>query len=248
MSRKRVGMLDLTRGLAMVLVVMYHLLFDLQSVAGVDLPYWLTPDKQPVETVHLVMLWMLFAVSGACSGYSRNLLKRGVLLYLAGFAITVVTTLFIPSFRIVFGVLSCFGACMVFTALAAPVLDRIPWWLLTALGILLWCVFRTFYLDHTIRLWFASYTVTLPDVQYLYPLGLIGSGFSSADYFPVIPYLFMFWAGRGLYRPITNGKMPVWFYRSNAPVLEWIGRHSLLIYAVHQPIILGVVLLMQKWI
>ena len=98
MSQKRVAMLDLLRGGAMILVVTYHLLYDLVYIVGVNLPHWLTPGDAIVEGVHTGFLWVLFAVSGVCSGYSRNLLRRGVLLYLAGFAVTVVTTLWIPDF------------------------------------------------------------------------------------------------------------------------------------------------------
>ena len=63
MSRKRVMMLDLLRGGAMILVVLYHLLFDLVNIAQVNLPHWLTPNTPLVEGVHTGFLWVLFAVS-----------------------------------------------------------------------------------------------------------------------------------------------------------------------------------------
>lgn len=240
MSRKRVMMLDLLRGGAMILVVAYHLLYDLVYIAQVNLPQWLTPGNAIVEGVHTGFLWVLFAVSGVCSGYSRNLLRRGVWLYLAGFAVTLVTTLWIPDFTIVFGVLSCFGACMVITALCDKVLDRIPWPVLTALGVILWMVFADFS-DGMLHFGIKDVALSLPNVGYLYPLGIKHSSFSSADYFPVIPFFFMFLAGRGLYRPIAKGSFPRWFYASHSRPLEWIGRHSLIIYAVHQPILIGIV-------
>ena len=240
MSRKRVMMLDLLRGGAMILVVIYHLLYDLVYIAQVNLPQWLTPGGKVVEGVHTGFLWVLFAVSGVCSGYSRNLLRRGVWLYLAGFAVTFVTVLWIPEFTIVFGVLSCFGACMVLTALMDKVLDRIPWPLLAALGVVLWLMFANFK-DGVVHLGFKDVTFALPDVGYLYPLGIKHSTFYSSDYFPLIPFFFMFLAGRGLYRPIAKGSFPKWFYSSHSRPVEWIGRHSLIIYAVHQPILIGIV-------
>ena len=240
MSRKRVMMLDLLRGGAMILVVIYHLLYDLVYIAQVNLPQWLTPGQSVVEGVHTGFLWVLFAVSGICSGYSHNLLRRGVWLYLAGFAVTVVTSLWIPDFTIVFGVLSCFGACMVITALCDRVLDRVPWPALTALGFVLWLVFADFS-DGVLHLGFKDVWLSLPNVEHLHPLGIQSYAFSSADYFPVIPYIFMFWAGRGLHRPISKGSFPKWFYASHCRWLEWIGRHSLIIYAVHQPILIAVV-------
>lgn len=240
MSQKRVEMLDLLRGGAMILVVAYHLLYDLVYIVGLQLPPWLTPNTPIVEGVHTGFLWVLFAVSGVCSGYSRNLLRRGVWLYLAGFAVTLVTVLWIPDFAIIFGVLSCFGACMVITALCGKVLDRIPWPVLTALGVILWMVFADFS-DGVLHVGIKDVALSLPDVEYLYPLGIKSNSFSSADYFPIIPFIFMFWAGRGLHRPIAKGSFPRWFYSSHSRPLEWIGRHSLLIYAVHQPILIAIV-------
>lgn len=240
MSQKRVAMLDLLRGCAMILVVAYHLFYDLAFIAERQLPHWLTPGDPIVETIHTGFLWVLFAVSGICSGYSRNVLRRGAALYVIGFAITIVTSLWLADFVIVFGVLSCFGACMVLTALCEKVLDRIPWIVLTAVAIMLWWVCKDFS-DGILHLGIKDLNMALPDVEYLHPIGIKSSLFSSLDYFPIIPFIFMFWAGRGLYRPIARGNFPKWFYASHCRPIEWIGSHSLLIYAIHQPILLAVV-------
>lgn len=242
MERQRVKILDILRGGAMILVIAYHVLYDLVFIKGIVLPVWLTPYGPIVEAVHTGFLWVLFAVSGICSGYSRNLLRRGVGLSFVGFAITVVTVLWLPDYAIVFGVLSCFGGCMILTALCSKVLDAIPWPILTALGILLWIVFMDFS-KGVLHLLFTDATFALPNVEYLYPIGIVEKNFYSIDYFPLIPYLFMFWAGRGLYRPISKQQFPKWFYNANCPVLEWMGRHSLLIYVVHQPILLALFML-----
>ena len=129
---------------------------------------------------------------------------------------------------------------MVLTALMDKVLDRIPWPLLAALGVVLWLMFANFK-DGVVHLGFKDVTFALPDVGYLYPLGIKHSTFYSSDYFPLIPFFFMFLAGRGLYRPIAKGSFPKWFYSSHSRPVEWIGRHSLIIYAVHQPVLIGIV-------
>lgn len=237
MERQRVRMLDILRGCAMVLVIAYHVLYDLVFIEDIPLPVWLTPYEPVVETVHSGFLWVLFAVSGVCSGYSHNLLRRGVWLSVVGFVITVVSVLWLPEYAIVFGVLSCFGGCMILTALCSKVLDAIPWPILTVLGVLLWMIFMDFS-KGVLHLLFTDVTFTLPKVEYLYPLGIVGGSFYSIDYFPLIPFIFMFWTGRGLYRPISKRQFPAWFYKARCPVLEWMGRHSLLIYVVHQPILL----------
>lgn len=242
MSRERVRMLDVLRGGAMVLVVAYHLLYDLAFIKQVNLPLWLTPEEPLLEAVHTAFLWVLFAVSGVCSGYSRSLLRRGVWLSLIGFVVSAVTVLWIPEYPIVFGVLSCFGGCMLLTALCSNVLDVIPWPIMTVLGILLWIVFRDFSTG-ALHLLVTDISISMPKAEYLFPIGITSADFFSVDYFPLIPYLFMFWAGRGLYRPISKQQFPKWFYEAHCPALEWMGRHSLLIYALHQPILLAILML-----
>lgn len=239
MTQRRVKMLDVLRGGAMLLVIAYHLLYDLVFIKQIELPHWLTPGDAIVEGVHICFLWILFAVSGVCSGYSRNLLRRGVWLSVIGYGITVITVLWFPDFSIVFGVLSCFGACMILTALCDRVLNLIPWPILTMLGVVLWFIFSDFTMG-VLHLGFRDVSFVLPNVEYLYPLGIVSRSFYSVDYFPIIPYLFMFWAGRGLHRPIAGGKLPGWFYAAHCAPLEWLGRHSLLVYAGHQPLLLAI--------
>ena len=60
--------------------------------------------------------------------------------------------------------------------------------------------------------------------------------FYSADYFPLIPWLFLFWCGlflARLWRP-RAGLAP----RGLRP-LALVGRHTLLVYMLHQPVLYG---------
>lgn len=238
---KRIPAPDILRGGAMILVMLYHLLYDLRFFYGVSLPYWLTPHKPPVEFVHICFLWVLFAVSGMCSGFSRDTVRRGAFLYIVGWLITAVTSVFMPSQLIVFGVLSCFGACMVITGLLRPLIDRIPPKVLFICSVLLWAAFRDFHTDSVIHLLITDIHITPPQMSdYLYPIGIRSEGFRSMDWFPVIPFIFIFLSGYALYRPVKDGKFPRWFYEISMPPLEFIGRHSLIFYALHQPLFLAV--------
>ena len=83
------------------------------------------------------------------------------------------------------------------------------------------------------------FSAALPrDLYYydmLYPLGLPGSGFKSMDYFPLLPWLFLFLTGYFFY-DLRSGEPP----ELKLPVITAMGRHSLLIYLLHQPVIYGV--------
>lgn len=60
--------------------------------------------------------------------------------------------------------------------------------------------------------------------------------FASADYFPLIPWLFLFWAGlfaARLVRPAPAAPPAV------LRPLCFAGRHTLAVYMLHQPILYG---------
>ncbi|MDE6593229.1 MAG: DUF1624 domain-containing protein, partial [Oscillospiraceae bacterium] len=237
-ARGRVEMLDLLRGGSMILVVIYHILYDLKFIYRLDIPRVLVPGQPEIEAVHICFLWMLFGVSGICSGFSRNSLKRGAALYILGFGITMVTAFFMPEELIVFGVISCFGACMCITSLLQPFLDKLPWQGRLIGAIVLWFILRSFHRGGEIDLIFTRLYLTFPECDFLYPIGIKGANFRSSDYFPLVPYLFMFLAGNALYKPVSERRLPGWFYKVKSGFVGFIGRHTLAIYVIHQPIIL----------
>ena len=63
--------------------------------------------------------------------------------------------------------------------------------------------------------------------------------FFSTDYFPLLPWLFLFWAGYFLHHLLGRERLAP-LRRSVCPPLGWMGRHSLVLYLLHQPVILGV--------
>ena len=69
--------------------------------------------------------------------------------------------------------------------------------------------------------------------------GFFPLGFFSTDYFPLLPWLFLFWAGYFLHHLVGRGRLAP-LRRSVCPPLGWMGRHSLVLYLLHQPVILGV--------
>ena len=68
--------------------------------------------------------------------------------------------------------------------------------------------------------------------------GTIGfnTGIISADYYPLLPWIFIFLVGSFLGRPFKNGTAPKLFRANPVKDLSFVGRHTLLVYLIHQPI------------
>ena len=75
--------------------------------------------------------------------------------------------------------------------------------------------------------------------KWLYPLGLQYPGFSSADYFPLMPWLFLFLVGTVFGGWCLNHRENKVLTAPLPTPLTFLGRHSLLIYVLHQPVLFG---------
>lgn len=78
-------------------------------------------------------------------------------------------------------------------------------------------------------------------------LGFPASEFASSDYFPLLPWLFLYGAGWFLHAVWRTGEEHEVPKRKPFPVLEWMGRHSLALYLLHQPALYGALLAAENW-
>lgn len=235
----RVGILDLLRGFAIIFVMTYHLLYDLIFFGGVSIPFFFSDT---MDIIHNFFLIILFSVSGICAGFSKNVLKRGAVLFLLGEMLTLATAAFAPDNLIVFGVLSCFGSIMLIYGVISPVMEKIPRAVVFAVFLLLSVIFWKFSRTESLNLIFTSVKLDLPDdALFLYPIGITSNDFHSSDYFPLMPYGFIFLTGTALSDYFKNGKLPEFFYKAKLPVVNFLGRYSLWAYVIHQPVMLAIV-------
>ena len=238
---RRVHLMDELRGVLIIGVVLYHLLYDLAVLFPVGIP-WMFSDW--MNSVRNICAGALIVVSGISCHYTRSNWRRGLRAFGLGMLLTVVTALFIPSQLILFGILHFFGSMMMLYALLQPLLEKVPTMagLLgsTLLFFLTWPIFSGF-----IRV--LGVTVYLPEFLYnkplLFPLGFACQGIASADYYPLLPWGFLFLAGSFFGRYVRAGRLPEFCYRSHLPLLARIGNHTMLIYLVHQPVIYGLLAL-----
>ena len=145
-----------------------------------------------------------------------------------------------PEDVVLFGVLTLLGSAMGITALLEKALRKIP----PAVGaVVSVALFGLTYHAQLGYLGFGDGWVLLP--RFLYQnlftayLGFYPEGFFSTDYFPLVPWLFLFWVGFFLHHLVGRERMEP-LRRSICPALGWLGRHSLVVYLLHQPVLYGV--------
>lgn len=242
----RVCLLDELRGLAVLLMIFYHGAYDAVYIFRFTGSGWFT--SAPMDFLQRYIAVSFILIAGIMGRYSRSNFRRGVKTFLCGLLVTAVTLLVMPSERILFGILHFLGAAMMLLGLCEPLLRKIP----AAAGVLLSAVL---YLatDSIGQGWIGlgPLRLELPralyDAGFLFPLGLHPLIFASADYYPLLPWIFLFLAGYWLGEAFYQRRMPDFCYREHLPALGWIGRHALIIYLVHQPVVYGV-LWLADWL
>lgn len=215
---RRYPLFDALRGFSIVLMVFYHCAYLLVTLGHAP--------SELIENPILNVLQPLFAsvfisISGACSMFSRSNARRGMKFLLAAAVVTLVSWLFMPDLLIRFGILHFLG---VMTLAMVPLR---PWLMRRRAQPLLW-----------LALFFISYFALNRtfSIEHLWLFGVVTPEFVSGDFFPLLPWSFMYFFGTCIGRAAQENRLPAWFYTVRAPFLEACGRHTLLIYLLHLPL------------
>lgn len=230
----RYNLIDAIRGIAIINMVVFHFLYDVFVIFTPKFELFASP---------LVFAWEQFIcitfiiVSGISFNFTKHGYKNGIKLNLFGFLITAVTVIFLSEQAIWFGILNFLGCAMLIMQPLRIYTEKIPPFLGAVLSLVLFLIFYG-----VPKGYIGIYTTALyelPDFlyqcKYLAFLGFPSVEFSSTDYFAIIPWLFLFVFGYFLWRVILQNNLDKYFSK-NVPPFAFVGRHSLLIYIIHQPI------------
>ncbi len=237
MARVRYGLLDALRGITLLSMIAYHVSYDLVELYGVKLPwFWESPGYLWQQSI----CWTFILLSGFCWKLGRSPVRRGVEISACGALISLVTCMFLPSAAILFGILTFTGAAMLLTALLAPALRRIPdGWGILGSGAL-------FFLTRNINsgYWGFEGAVLGRVPEFLYQDGLLtflgfpDPGFYSGDYFSLFPWFFLYLCGYFLHGFLLSRKEVRRALGLQVPGLGLLGRYTLPVYMLHQPVAL----------
>ena len=246
-GRGRICLMDELRGFAVFCMVFYHGFYTFGYLFGSDVGIYYFRFFMPAEPF---FAGMFLFISGIASNLTRSNLARGTKLLAVALGVTLVTWIFVPEDVITFGVLHFLAVCMILFGLIKPYADRFRFsWAPVVL------CFALYFLTRGVPRGFLGYGpglgLPLPRSLYAFswlaPLGFPGVGFESSDYFPMLPWAFVFAAGTFVGKLAKAGRFPEIAYRPQVPVLSWFGRHALALYLFHQPVIYGLCLLLQ-WV
>lgn len=228
--------IDSLRGVAIILMIIYHFLFDLNFLNIINFNLHSTAMRiflYPIGTIFLGLVGVSLSLSHS-KAQQRQLsqhqiiskyIKRGLTIFTLGLLITLITWMYLPQEFVVFGVLHCIGLSIILAIplLRLRILNLILGALLIPLGVLL-----------------QTMTFKTP---WLFWLGFTSSSFYSLDYFPLLPWFGVItlgiYLGNTLY-PHHQRKIQIPDLSQNSitKILCFLGRNSLIIYFLHQPLIL----------
>jgi uncharacterized membrane protein len=218
MKNKRINEIDIFRASAIVLMIIFHTVVDLNDFFGVSIDYingW-------TAAIGKTSAFMFIFISGISAVLGKNNLKNAAVTFSAGLIISASTYFILPDLYVIWGILQFLSFSM------------LVYWIFRKRGAAAFACLSVITLIAGIYI-----SGKTADFPWLLPFGILYPGFKSMDYYPVFPYIALFFAGSFVGKTVYNNKKPV-FPRLKNKFLEFLGKYSLVIYLIHQPVIYGI--------
>ncbi|MBC5764434.1 DUF1624 domain-containing protein [Ramlibacter albus] len=230
MKPKRYDAIDALRGVAILWMTAYHFCFDLNHFRFIHQDFY----EDPVWTWQRTCILSLFLF---CAGLGQAVAvvqgqtwprfwKRWAQVAGCALLVTIGSYWMYPRSFIWFGVLHGIAVMLVIVRLTA---GWGPWlWLVGAVAIASKLIALEAF-DHPALNW----------------VGWVTHKPLTEDYVPLFPWLGVMWWGMAAGQWLLRER-PQWVQRPAPAALSWLGRWSLSWYMVHQPVLIGLLMLVRK--
>lgn len=247
--------LDALRGLSIVMMLLHHFIFDVRYLLEIDMFAFQESDlfgylAQPI------FISVFLGVSGICCQFSKNNLKRALRMGIAALVLSVMMG--------VFSLIFDEGLFVFFNILHLLTLGTLIYWLIDRLearkaekeaieskDIIIIQSRNNVYFLIAAMIFLLGLEATLEisgkvNTYLFLPLGILPKNYlPMGDYLPMVPWLGIFLIGIVIGRTAYREKKtlfpdaPKALLKVTKP-FEWVGRNSLLVYLLHQPVMLAI--------
>ena len=226
--------LDALRGIAVLCMITYHFFFDIAYFYWYDIEVFTGAWKlfaRGTGAIFLLAVGICAVISWERTEKKERIwkaLKRGMIIFACGMIISAVTWIIAPHSFVKFGILHLIGI----SALLQPIFSVFKKW--NAVIGLLFVIVGISFTTKPVESWL------------LFPFGLEYPGMQSLDYYPLFPWfgviLIGMALGQWLYRPARHRVCTSLGSIAYPLPLLWCGRRALLLYFLHQPVILFILM------
>lgn len=233
-TKPRYHLLDSIRGLLLIMMIVFHTMFDVMIMGDGSFSVRNIPGYVFQQSIGYGFIFL----SGMCRAIGKRHLRRGLTVLGAAALVSFVTYVFTPGQAINFGVLVLLGSSMLIVIPLEKVIKDKHAPIGLGLSLVLFILTRNV---SDGNLGFEGLKlIELPDFLYrnfaTAYLGFPPADFASGDYYPLIPWFFLYMCGYFFWKLIGTKEWVKKPLLIKIPVLSFLGRHSLLVYLLHQPI------------
>lgn len=229
MLARRYYSIDMIRGITVISMVLYHLLYDLKYMFFLNMGFF-SIENSYIWQQSICITFIVIA--GISLNFNHKKLNHAIKLLLISIIISVVTHVFMRDFAIYFGIIHFLAFGIIFISLFVRVLDKIPALIGFIINLAIFILLRTNF--YKLSVFHIKLNSILSSLKFGFIFGFPDSSFSSSDYFPIFPWIFLLITGYYLGKIINFNKI---LNISKKNFLVTIGQNSLIIYLSHQIII-----------